>query len=76
VTTNAIIEVGADGLRATARSGFRVFQQVGELPLQPIICGRYTDSFHCLEERWWFDTRIMHVDLVGDLSHHLLYALR
>jgi hypothetical protein len=76
VTTNAWIEVEPDGARASARSGFTVFQQVGDAPLQPIVCGRYADTFHRLAGRWWFDTRRMQVDLVGDLSRHLLYALR
>ena len=76
VTTNAFIEVAPDGASAVARSGFTVFQQVGDAPLQPIICGRYADTFHMIDGRWWFDTRVMMVDLVGDLSRHLLYALR
>lgn len=76
VTTNAFIEVEPGGTRASARSGFTVFQQVGDTPLQPIICGRYADTFHVVDGRWCFDTRRMQVDLVGDLSRHLLYALR
>jgi 3-phenylpropionate/cinnamic acid dioxygenase small subunit len=75
VTTNSIIEVEEAADAASARSYFTVFQQVDDLPLQPIIAGRYHDSFHRIDARWWFDTRIMHVDLVGDLSRHLLYKL-
>jgi 3-phenylpropionate/cinnamic acid dioxygenase small subunit len=75
VTTNAIIEVDEAAGRGTARSYYTVFQQVEDLPLQPIIAGRYHDSFHRIDGRWWFDTRILFVDLVGDLSHHLLYKL-
>jgi 3-phenylpropionate/cinnamic acid dioxygenase small subunit len=75
VTTNSIIEVVEEGDRATARSYFTVFQQVDDFPLQPIISGRYHDSFHHVEGRWHFDTRTMLVDLVGDLSRHLLYKL-
>jgi len=75
VTTNAIIEVDEAASSASARSSYTVFQQVDEGPLQPIICGRYHDSFHRVEGRWCFDTRIMWVDLVGDLSRHLLYDL-
>jgi hypothetical protein len=74
VTTNAIIEV--DQTAAACRSYYTVFQRTDELPLQPIICGRYHDTFHRIDGRWWFDTRIMFVDLVGDLGHHLLYELR
>ncbi len=75
VTTNAIIEVDEAAGRASARSRYTVFQQVEDFPLQPIICGRYRDSFRRIEGRWCFDTRILLVDLVGDLSRHLLYAL-
>ncbi len=76
VTTNAIIEVDSAGETASSRSYYTVFQQTDELALQPIICGRYHDTFLRREARWWFDTRIMFVDLVGDLSKHLLYELR
>jgi hypothetical protein len=76
VTTNAFIEVEPNGDRAIARSGFTVFQQVGDQPLQPIIGGRYADTFQRIDGRWWFETRVMKVDLLGDLSRHLLYALR
>ena len=75
VTTNAFIEVDASGTRASARSGFTVFQQVGDTPLQPIICGRYADTFHQVDGRFWFDTRVMLIDLLGDLSRHLLYKI-
>ena len=76
VTTNSIIEVADGAETGSARSYFTVFQQVHDLPLQPIIAGRYHDTFQCIDGRWWFDTRIMLVDLTGDLSHHLLYNLR
>ena len=75
VTTNAIIEVGDGANAASARSYYTVFQRVDELPLQPIIAGRYHDTFQRIDGRWWFDTRIILVDLVGDLSRHLLYEL-
>jgi hypothetical protein len=75
VTTNSIIEVEASEKAASARSYFTVFQQVEDLALQPIIAGRYNDTFQRIDGRWWFDTRIMFVDLVGDLSRHLLYEL-
>lgn len=75
VTSNAIIEVeqGADSARA--RSYFTVFQQVDDFPLQPIVAGRYRDSFQRIDGRWWFDTRVILVDLAGDLSRHLLVEL-
>jgi len=75
VTTNAIVEVDEAAGRAAARSVYTVFQQTEALPLQPIISGRYEDTFHRVDGAWWFDTRTMYVDLVGDLSHHLLFSL-
>jgi 3-phenylpropionate/cinnamic acid dioxygenase small subunit len=75
VTTNAIIEVEDGAHSASARSYYTVFQQVDDLPLQPVIAGRYHDTFQRIDGRWWFDTRIILVDLLGDLSRHLLYPL-
>ena len=76
VTTNAIIEVDDDAGTGSARSSYTVFQRTDSLALQPIICGRYHDTFRRIDSRWWFDTRVLLVDLVGDLSQHLLYPLR
>jgi hypothetical protein len=75
VTTNAIIEVDEGADAASARSYYTVMQQTKALPLQPIIAGRYHDTFKRIDGAWWFDTRIMFVDLMGDLSQHLLYEL-
>jgi 3-phenylpropionate/cinnamic acid dioxygenase small subunit len=73
VTTNAIIEVDEDAGTATCRSYYCVVQATAALPLQPIIAGRYHDTFRRIEDTWWFATRLIHVDLVGDLSQHLLW---
>ena len=75
VTTNAIIEVDDAAGVGSSRSYYTVFQQTDALALQPIIAGRYHDTFHRVEGEWWFDVRIMLVDLVGDLSQHLKYEL-
>ena len=75
ITTNSIIEVDDDAGVGSARSYYTVFQQTDTLKLQPIISGRYHDTFRRIEGRWWFDTRIILIDLVGDLSQHLLYEL-
>jgi len=75
VTTNAIIEVDERAGTATARSAYTVLQQTDALPLQPIVSGRYEDTFQRIDGTWWFDTRVMRVDLVGDLSHHLRFSL-
>ncbi|MDP3967495.1 MAG: nuclear transport factor 2 family protein [Nocardioides sp.] len=71
VTTNARIEVDEDAGTAFSRAYYTVYQATDALPLQVIITGRYGDTFHRVEGRWWFDTRTMYVDQVGDLSHHL-----
>lgn len=75
VTTNTIVDVDDAADAATARSYFTVLQQLDDFPLQPIIAGRYHDSFQRIDGQWWFDTRVMLVDLKGDLSRHLLFEL-
>lgn len=71
VTTNARIDVDEQGGTASSRSYFTVTQATDVLPLQIIITGHYHDTFHRIDDTWWFDTRIMFIDQVGDLSHHL-----
>ena len=70
--TNAIIDVDEEAGTAAARSSYLVCQATPELPLQVVVTGRYRDTFHRIEGRWWFDTRTMYVDQTGDLSHHLM----
>jgi 3-phenylpropionate/cinnamic acid dioxygenase small subunit len=76
VTTNLIIDADEDAGTATARSYFTVFQAVpGKLGLQPVVAGRYRDGFARVDGAWRFATRHMIVDLIGDLSQHLLIDL-
>ena len=76
VTTNIIIDLDASGDRATVKSYYTVMQAVqGSLALQPVISGRYLDGFERVDGVWRFATRKMYVDLVGDLSQHLLFEL-
>jgi 3-phenylpropionate/cinnamic acid dioxygenase small subunit len=70
VTTNLIIEI-ADEATATARSSFTVHQAVDGLALQPIVIGRYADTFAKRESGWVFTERQINMDLVGDMSRHL-----
>jgi 3-phenylpropionate/cinnamic acid dioxygenase small subunit len=73
VMTNVVVEVGDDRRSATARTYFTVLQAVpGVLSLQPIIAGRYRDAFTHTDGSWRFSHRHMLVDLVGDLSQHML----
>ena len=70
VTTNLMVEV--DGDTALSRCYYTVFQQTDELPLQPIIAGRYHDRFERVDGVWRFADRLIFSDLIGDLSRHLL----
>jgi ketosteroid isomerase-like protein len=69
VISNVTVDV--DGGAATARSYFTVLQARPDLPLQPIIAGRYHDRFERVDRRWRFTERVIIPDLVGDLSRHL-----
>lgn len=72
VITNLIVEVDEHAGTATCRSYFTVLQQTPELPLQPIITGRYRDSFERVSGTWRWATRLMILDQFGDLSQHLM----
>jgi hypothetical protein len=91
VADTVILPPAADGT-VTARSSYLVLQAVDGLPLQPIITGRYVDTFAPGPARgpggggdggggdhgddgWHVVERRFLVDLVGDLSRHLRYAL-
>jgi hypothetical protein len=73
MTTNVPIDV--DDAAGTARGSayYAVAQATPDLPLQIIITGHYKDTFRRIEGTWWFDTRIMFIDQVGDTSHHLKF---
>lgn len=75
LVSNPIIEVEDAGTSATCRSIYTVFQQVEPGPLQPVISGRYLDRFVQVEGTWQFSERAYVVDLVGDLSKHLINNL-
>lgn len=73
VTSNVIIEPGANPGSASARSYYTVFQATDALPLQPIVAGHYHDHFHKKKDVWHFSYRELYIDLMGDCSQHLLY---
>lgn len=75
LVTNVILEIDDGADRATARSSYLVLQQVDDAALQPIITGRYHDTFERGEAGWRFAERRFFVDLVGDLSRHLAYGI-
>jgi ketosteroid isomerase-like protein len=74
ITTNVAIEVTDESDAAVSNSYFTVLQALPELPLQVIASGRYHDRFERNDGQWRFVERQVHVDLVGDVSHHLRRA--
>jgi hypothetical protein len=77
VVANTQLEA-PDEATMVARSTFVVLQAVdGALPLQPIIAGRYVDTFAVGDAGagpCWLE-RAFEVDLAGDLAHHLTWSL-
>ena len=71
---NAIVEIEGD--TASARSTFCVVQATDRVPLQPIVVGRYYDRFAREDGEWHFTERIADVEMVGDVSDHLLIDTR
>lgn len=72
---NPIVEVDAAAGTAASRARYVVLQATPKLPLQPIIAGRYRDRFERAGGSWRFALREIEIDLVGDLSEHLLFDL-
>ena len=70
VVTNLVVELEPPDW-ARARSTFTVFQARPDLPLQPVICGRYHDTFERVAGAWRFADRLIVPELIGDLSRHL-----
>jgi hypothetical protein len=78
LVTNVVIgEAAVDGT-VEVRSAYLVLQAVDGVPLAPLITGRYVDTFApggpAGPHDWHLVLRRFHVDLAGDLSHHLRAA--
>src|SRR3954464_7023713 len=72
VTANPVIDVDEAAAAAAARSSYVVFQGTEGFPLQPIVTGRYADTFARGDAgRWHWTQRRYAIDHAGDLSHHL-----
>jgi hypothetical protein len=72
VTTNLIVEEADDGYSATGRAVFTVLQARPDFALQIVVAGRYVDSFVRTDGSWSFADRLIQIDLVGDVSRHLV----
>jgi hypothetical protein len=68
---NPIVEINSNRT-ATAHSTFCVVQATETLPLQPIVVGRYLDGFNCDDDGWFFTDRTVDVEMIGDVSAHLM----
>jgi ketosteroid isomerase-like protein len=76
VMTNVIVDVDDQGDSATSRSYFTVLQAVPDaFALQPVIAGRYRHTYTRDDGGWHIVTMHVMIDLVGDLSHHMLFDL-
>ncbi|MDT5016519.1 MAG: hypothetical protein QOD39_2679 [Mycobacterium sp.] len=71
---NPIVVVGMDR-RASARSTFCVVQDTETVPMQPIVVGRYSDTFDWdadIPGGWYFTERKVEIQMIGDVSAHLM----
>ena len=72
-TSNVQLHINEAQGTARSTSYYCVTQATPELPLQVIVTGHYKDTFHRRDGVWWFDSRTMFVDQVGDVSKHLKF---
>ncbi|MGY4710882.1 nuclear transport factor 2 family protein [Mycolicibacterium sp. CBM1] len=70
-TTNVQLYIDDAAGAARSRSYYCITQATDELPLQVIVTGHYHDTFHRVDGQWWFESRTMFVDQLGDVSKHL-----
>jgi 3-phenylpropionate/cinnamic acid dioxygenase small subunit len=68
---NPIVELKDDGT-AAARSTFCVIQDTETVPIQPIVVGRYSDTFGRDGGGWYFTERKVEIQMIGDVSAHLM----
>jgi 3-phenylpropionate/cinnamic acid dioxygenase small subunit len=68
---NPIVELPGDGI-ATSRSTFCVLQDTVAVPIQPIVVGRYFDTFGRDESGWHFTERKVEIQMIGNVSDHLM----
>jgi hypothetical protein len=74
VTTNVIVDLHPGAITATARSYYTALQALPNFPLQLILAGRWHDKLEKVDGKWRFSERVIHPDLVGDISRHLKAA--
>ena len=68
--SNILIDVESD-TAAKSVSYFTVHQELPGLPLQPIVTGRYVDTFAFQDGQWRFATRAVEPRLFGNVGFHV-----
>jgi 3-phenylpropionate/cinnamic acid dioxygenase small subunit len=68
---NPVVELSGDGTAAT-RSTFCVMQDTETVSIQPIVVGRYYDAFARDDQGWYFTERKVDIQMLGDVSAHLM----
>jgi 3-phenylpropionate/cinnamic acid dioxygenase small subunit len=70
VISNVMVEIEHERA-ASARSYYTALQARPELPLQPILAGRFHDRLARDHEGWHIVERVIYADLIGDVRYHL-----
>jgi 3-phenylpropionate/cinnamic acid dioxygenase small subunit len=68
---NPVVELSSGGTAAT-RSTFCVIQDTETVSIQPIVVGRYYDAFARDDQGWYFTERKVDIQMIGDVSAHLM----
>jgi 3-phenylpropionate/cinnamic acid dioxygenase small subunit len=68
---NPIVELSSERT-AISRSTFCVVQNTETVPIQPIVVGRYFDTFGRDETGWHFTERKVEIQMIGNVSDHLM----
>ncbi|HSO96340.1 MAG TPA: nuclear transport factor 2 family protein [Acidimicrobiia bacterium] len=71
VLTNLVVHVDEATGTATSRCVFTVWSGPPDGGVRPVLVGRYDDSFTRVGAEWRFAERVIHADLLGDLTTHM-----
>ena len=74
VLGNVLVDIDDPGGTATTSCTFTVLQAIPGHALRAVLSGRYVDRFDRdsgAHGAWHFAERVVHPDLLGDLSHHM-----
>ncbi len=72
IVTNIVIDLNDDQITAQCRSYVQVLHQAPGGVLGPVAAGTYIDRVYLTNGSWKFAERRMLLELIGDMSTHLL----